>query len=181
MRRVILGLAVVLGLSASASSVQAQNVNGGFSDPFFLYYGFFLPRQAAMAATPGPELMINNQAAAMQQAALTDRAGLLDPIGGFGADEFDSSRPFSDRSKGLRRKRLSPNGLQTTNINGSGPATHYNRTMNYYPTLRTGRMAARGNMQGSGSRGRNTGGPPPMAGGMGGMGGMGMPNIGGMR
>jgi hypothetical protein len=180
MRRVFWGLAIVLGLSASASTSYGQN--GGFSDPFFLYYGFFLPRQAALATQQGPEMMINNQAAAMQQRALTDRAGLLDPLSNFGGDEFDMNRPFADRSRGARFRRTPANGLTNTSINGSGPASHYNRTMSYYPTLRTGRMAARSNLPSSGRMGRGSyTGINGMGGG--GMPGMnpGMPNLGGMR
>src|SRR5437764_206285 len=68
MRRILLGLAVVLGLGAFPSSGWAQANNGGlFSDPFFFYYGFYLPRQQALSNQRGPELVINSNAAVRQQ------------------------------------------------------------------------------------------------------------------
>ena len=66
MRRFRIAL-VVLGLAAStASTVRAQTgfaaASGGFSDPFFLYYGFWLPRQQYLAAQPRAEDSIRESA-----------------------------------------------------------------------------------------------------------------------
>jgi hypothetical protein len=190
MRRLFFGLAVMLGLSSLVPSAQAQIGGTGFSDPFFLYYGFYLPRQQYLAATPGPELMINNQAAAQQFRALTERGSLYDPLGGAVGEDYDPMQPFAGRTRGGRtRTKISPNGITATHVNGSGPMGYYNRTMYYYPSLRTGRMAL--NAYGPGAGGVRPGvmgtgrtatvGTGRGMGGMGmgmGMGGMGMGGMG---
>ena len=56
MRRILLGLAALAGLAMCPARGQAQVSN--FSDPFFLYYGWYLPRQQALANQPGPEVGI---------------------------------------------------------------------------------------------------------------------------
>ena len=50
MRRTLLGLAAVLAVMTWSGVGFAQGVNnpGGFSDPFFLYYGWYLPQQNAL-------------------------------------------------------------------------------------------------------------------------------------
>jgi hypothetical protein len=138
MRRLAIGCLVVLGLSAFASSSRAQFFGGSTDDPFFLYYGFYLPRQAAMAATPRPEMTVNAMAALRQQNAVTERAGLYDPVQPFGAGAFDPSRPFADRSN---PRRYMAGGVASAGgaINGSGPAGHYNRHSSYFPGMRAGR------------------------------------------
>jgi hypothetical protein len=138
MRRHWLALAVALGaICLAPSRGQAQFVGDGTGDPFFLYYGFYLPRQAALAASPRPENIINDMAAIRQQSALTERAGLYDPASPFGAGSFDPSQPFGDRRYGRRTGA----GIAAvgTSINGSGPPMYYNRHAAYYPTLRVGR------------------------------------------
>lgn len=139
MRRLWIGLAVVLGVLVLAPSRGRAQFFGGDAtgDPFFLYYGFYLPRQAAMAATPRPEMVVNDMAALRQQSALTERAGLYDPVSPFGPAAFDPSRPFGDRTAG--RRLGSGVAAVGTSINGSGPPLHYNRTSAYFPGLRTGR------------------------------------------
>ena len=82
-RRIGLG-ALVFGLLACGSSARAQD--GGFSDPFFLYYGYFLPRQSALASQSQPEDFYRGQAAQRSYAAQTDRAGLYDPSSSIGLD-----------------------------------------------------------------------------------------------
>jgi len=136
MRTSLIGLAVVLGLGMSASTCRAQDA--GFSDPFFLYYGFFLPRQAALAAQPQPEDNIRNQAVQRQYRAQTDRTGLYDPVGGLGLDELDPLRPFGQRTGSSRLARTSPTGMTVTHVNGRGPSGYYNNHGSYYPTIRSG-------------------------------------------
>lgn len=141
MRRPMFGLAIVLGaLTLAPAEGRAQFVDGT-GDPFFLYYGFYLPRQAALAATPRPEMTVNSMAAIRQENALTERAGLYDPVSPFGSGTFDPSRPFGDRTAGRRGGGMAGSG---TSINGSGPPLYYNRTAAYYPNLRTGRSAYAG-------------------------------------
>jgi hypothetical protein len=136
-------LGAVLAVSAWATDSRAQNGNGGFDDPFFLYYSYFLPRQAALAAQPHVEDTINQNFANNQATARTNRAGLYDPNGGYGAfDDYDPDNALDNPMKrggransGVRR---SARGLPTTNIAGRGPSLYYNRAGQFYPSLRTG-------------------------------------------
>jgi len=148
MRRSLIGLAVVLGLGMFATPSQAQT--SGFSDPFFLYYGFYLPRQQALAAQPQPIDMIRERSEQRQYTAQTDRAGLYDPVGRLGMEELDPLRPFGTRSGSTRLTRTTPMGLPASNINGAGPSSHFNRIDSYYPTLRTGRFQGRGGSRAAG-------------------------------
>src|SRR5947209_6838977 len=103
MRRPMFGLAFALGVLAFAPAAQAQGV--GFSDPFFLYYGFYLPRQASIAAQPSTPSMIGDVAAARQNYALADRAGLYDPIQS-PLNQIDPSSPFNPRNSPQRLPQL---------------------------------------------------------------------------
>ncbi len=140
MRRLTLAGAIFATLLCLASPSQAQlfpNNNG--ADPFSLYYGWYLPQQAALAVrnSVGPQATINALSAARQEAAYTDRASLYDPIAKYGVGyQYDPNRPFPDRMQGTR-----PGGLATagSNINGAGPGPYYNRGGNYFPGQRTGR------------------------------------------
>ncbi len=138
MRYLISFFAIVVAISASPSKAQAQT-----SDPFFLYYSYFLPRQAALAAQPSVSDSINARAAQQQYSATTNRANLYDPNGGYGtSDPFAPVDPFgatNPRARGGRMGTLGSRGLPTTNINGSGPALYYNRHAQYYPSIRSGR------------------------------------------
>ena len=134
MRRLWISLAFLTGFAALAPAGEAQN----FDDPFVAYFGFFLPRQAALAARPGPEMSINEISAARQVMPLTERAGLYDPPAGIGNDVYDPNHPFANRGS-VRASRLQPSGISNTNINGAGPRDYYHRTQRYYPSLRNGR------------------------------------------
>ncbi|MDB5350239.1 MAG: hypothetical protein JWN86_1486 [Planctomycetota bacterium] len=135
MRRTLIGLAAVLGLGTFATTSHAQD---GFSDPFFLYYSFYLPRQAALAAQPTPEDFIRYNNTQRQVEVQSERRGLYEPISTIGLDELDPSRPYGARSGSSRLVRTSATGLVSSNLMGRGPASHYNRTAAYYPTMRTG-------------------------------------------
>jgi len=167
MRRTLIGLAVVIGLSATAKSSRAQD--GGFSDPFFLYYGFYLPRQAALAAQPQPDDQIRAQSAQRQYEVRSERQGLYDPGGGLGLDDLDPLRPFGQRSGSSRLARTTPTGIVSQNLTGRGPAGYYMRHNSYYPTMRVGRG------RNAGTSGVALGGGMSAPRGMGGMGGMSMP------
>ena len=138
MRRSVLGLLAVLGVASVAPAARAQD----FGDPFYLYYGFYLPRQNALAAQPRPEMTVNALSAARQQSALTERAGLYDPVNPFGNGAYDPNRPFADRSMATRRAPVPIAGISNSNINGSGPPSYYNRTQNFFPSMAAGRGAA---------------------------------------
>jgi hypothetical protein len=135
--------------------------NGGV-DPFSIYYGYYLPHQAAVAAQPSPLDTINQVTAARQFAAITERTGLYDPISPYGEEELDPNRSFSARRG--REHLAAPYAfpISPSNVRGTGPALYYRRTARYYPQLRTGQGANR-NIAVS----RRSGG------------GMGMPNTGG--
>ena len=138
MRHGFLGLAVVLGLGTFSTPAKAQD--GGFSDPFFLYYGYYLPRQAALAAQPQVEDYYRQRSAERQYTALTDReGGLTDPLGGSIFDQDDPTAAFGTRSGRSRLVRTTPTGMVNQNLTGAGTAGYFNRTGSYYPTIRSGR------------------------------------------
>jgi hypothetical protein len=194
------GGAVVLGLLAlfvPASWTQAQSTlaaaGTGGVDPFSLYYGYYIPHAAAVAAQPSPLDTINAMTANRQQNAMTDRASLYDPISPYGDDQ-ELLDPFSKRG----RERIAKFQGFTSNIRGTGPATHYGRAANYFPGLRPGRGPNRNISTARYARFGNLGVGPGatttmpsfsgnmgmgMGGGMGGMGGMGMgmPSLPGPR
>ena len=151
MRRIV-GPLVILGFVSAWTSVgKAQT-----SDPFFLYYSYFLPRAAAIAAQPSVNDTINANIAAQQSYAQTNRAGLSDPSGLYGSNErFGGPDSLESNGRGAPRRSNSPSrGLPTTNINGSGPAIYYNRSAQYYPSMRAGRSVNRNqSVPGRGVRG----------------------------
>lgn len=160
----ILGLALIGSFSTVGSSAQAQAVAGGgasmvFSDPFLSYYGFFVPQQLYYASRPRVEDTIQQYSAARQYSALTERAGLYDPIGSLDI-ESDPLRAFGSASGRSRLPSTSPAGLVNNNLRGTGPGGYYNRTGSYYPTLRIGRGGNGGlnPISGGASRVRNLGG-----------------------
>jgi len=140
MRRPILALAVTLtvGLLVPTSQARAQFLNGG-TDPFSLYFGYYLPHQAAIAAQSTPLDTINQITAQRQYAAVTDRAGLYDPISPYGDEELDPLRPYSPKRGGDRVIRPQNFAVSTSNALGTGPALYYNRTARYYPNQKAGR------------------------------------------
>lgn len=135
------GLILALGLGLFVPTAKAQE--SGFSDPFFLYYGFYLPRQAALAAQRQPEDSIRAYSAQRQYTAQTDAAGLYEPLAPIGSDELDPLRPFGVRTGSTRMTRTSIAGLPAGNIGGRGVAGRHNSVGSYYPTLRTGPAGAR--------------------------------------
>lgn len=142
MRSALCLLAAVAAVSAWSNESRAQA--GVFDDPFFTYYGFYLPRQAALAAQPHVEDTINQNFVNNQALARTNRASLYDPNGGYGAfDNYDPNDTFSKPGQRGRQANAGQNrrqfrGLPTTNINGRGPALYYNRAGQFYPSLRSG-------------------------------------------
>jgi hypothetical protein len=141
MRRYLIGLVAVLGfglLQAGNAQAQTTVVNTGLNDPFTLYYSWFIPFQIQQAAIPRPEDTVRFYSAQRQVTALTERAGLYDPIGSLGAD-YDPLRSFGGAGGMARLPRTTPTGVVNLNINGAGPGGYYNRVSSYYPNLRVGR------------------------------------------
>jgi hypothetical protein len=142
LRRVLLALAVgwAIVLVGPAGGVKAQGLLGATGvDPFSLYFGYYLPHQAAIAAQPTPLDTINQITAARQFQAVTDRAGLYDPISPYGEEDLDPTRPLSARRTGERIAHPRSFAVSTSNAQGAGPALYYNRTARYFPQLRSGR------------------------------------------
>jgi hypothetical protein len=137
MRVRLLGLAVAFGLSLLATSARAQD---GFSDPFFLYYGYFLPRQNALASQGQPEDFYRNQGLQRQYAAQTDRSALYGDNGYLGQDELNPLSEFGKRSGSTRMVRTVPKGLRTTvSLKGhSAPPDQFQQTKSYFPGMRNG-------------------------------------------
>jgi hypothetical protein len=145
LRRPLLALAVILAACpfVLAPRAEAQILGTGFAnggvDPFSFYYGYYLPHQAAVAAQPTPLDTINQITAARQFSALSERAGLYDPISPYGQEDLDPNRPYSAKRGGERVAKAQLFPVTTSNIRGTGPALYYARTARYYPQLRTGK------------------------------------------
>jgi len=158
-----LGLGLVLGIFilVPTSQAHAQFGNGGINtgDPFSLYFGYYLPHQAAIAAQATPLDTINAAQAARQAAVVRDQRGLLDPIGSFGDEDIDPTRPYG-RSGSERIQRPHTFATSTTGarMRGSAPMPFYSRTHRYYPTLRAG-AGPNQNLAVSRAGGRFPGGP----------------------
>jgi hypothetical protein len=137
LRWVLAAFAVV----AAWSNTSSAQTSGGFDDPFFLYFSYFLPRQAALAAQPNVNDTINQNVANNQVNARTNRSGIYDPNGGYGAfDNYDPNDTFErpGGARGINQSRRGFRGLPSTNIAGRGPALYYNRAAQFYPSLRNG-------------------------------------------
>lgn len=181
-RRILLGLAVVGGLFALTPSAEAQSFTQGFNDPFFQYYGFYLPRQAALAAQPTTPQMLNDVAVARQNIVQQDRSGLYNPgVSPYMSDSYDPMNPFSRQGGEQRLPRLSGQLIGGRSSSIPAPDLFYNRTSSYYPTFRSGNSANRtmvGQRNGLSRAGAGMGGMNAMSN-MGGM--MGMGGFGGMN
>jgi hypothetical protein len=149
MRRILLGLAVAFGLSAFAPAVHAQGFSAGFSDPFFLYYGFYLPRQAALAAQPSMPNQINDVAASRQNYAVADRAGLYDPAPNqFGMEQSDPLSPFKPRAGAERLPHL-PMSASSPRVETHLQNGQFRSAGRYYPAMRPGSFANKNVVGGS--------------------------------
>src|SRR3954469_19763023 len=115
MSRRQLGLAVVLGIGLFSSAQQAHAQFGGNADPFSLYFGFYLPHQAAIAAQATPIDTINAAQAARQFTAARDRTGLYDAVSPFADEEADPLRPYASGSR--RERMLRPHTFPTSTTN----------------------------------------------------------------
>jgi len=133
-------LAVGFSVLVTTGRAPAQVAGTGLGvDPFSLYFGYYLPHQAYIAAQPRPMDTLNALTAERQQSAVTDRAGLYDPISPYAQDDdLDPLRPYGSNSGKERVAKPKSFATSTTNAGGGGPALYYNRTARYYPQLRTG-------------------------------------------
>lgn len=131
-------LAVTLIL---ASSAEAQNQSVG--DPFSLYYGFFLPRQAAMSMNMGPSATLNQISSERQRFSAVERGSLYDPSEPFGLDMGGFGGASDARGNRERRVPTSPMGLISDNRMGMGVPGYFNRTSSFYPSLRQSVGSAR--------------------------------------
>ncbi len=144
MRRPLLGLAVlsVISLLAPANRSYAQLTSGSV-DPFSLYYGYYLPQQAALAAQATP-LDTINAAIAGRIPVVADRAALYDPNSPFAEEDFDILHPYSSRRGRERvpRPHVFPTNTTYARVGRLGQATiYFNRTSRYYSTLKSGQHA----------------------------------------
>jgi hypothetical protein len=174
MRRPFLALAATLAIVVLAPCERAFAQNTGLgADPFSLYYGYYLPHAAAMAAQPSPLDAINQQTLRRQQSAQTDRSTLYDPISPYGDSESDTFSPYSSRRPPGALMNRPPmfdqqGNPSNANARGHGPTMYYNRTARYHPTLKIGRgpnrnvAATRAPSRGGGGAGFGGGGMPSM-------------------
>lgn len=134
MRATIMGLMVLGGLGLFATPSRAQAFTNNINDPFFQYYAWFLPRQAAMAAQPRANDQINAVAAARADVAIAERQGLYDATSPFGLDQYDPSQPFRREAV---RARTSATGITSTSLaHGQADRRYFGRTGGYMPTAR---------------------------------------------
>lgn len=145
-RMLTIGLVVTGLVSISGREASAQGMGMGFgmgsavADPFSGYYSWFLPRQAAMAATPTVNNQINQYTAERVDSfndsmrannSVLSYANL--GLGGGGAPNqagFDDDRPRNPRP------RISATGPMITNPAGRGVSGYHDRAGSYFPTMR---------------------------------------------
>jgi hypothetical protein len=131
--------AAILGWAEGAGA-QVSGIGGSNGDPFFLYYGWYLPQQAALANQPRIQDTIQQNVAQNQAYATTNRSSLYDPNGG---SRFDPYAPEGELGAGgPGRGMLFKNRASVPTSIGRGlghaPAQYYNRTAQYYPSMRVG-------------------------------------------
>ncbi len=139
MRRTIAGLAIVLGFSLLTPAGQSYGQTLG-ADPFSLYYGYYLPHQAAIAAQATPLDTINAATAARLPMAGADRPGLYDPVTPLGEEDYDPLRPYSSRRGTERMAKPHVFPSNTTSARGLRGRVnlYYGRAERYHPTVRPG-------------------------------------------
>lgn len=138
MRRLLFFSVLVAGLVATdRASAQFFPGSAGY-DPFNAYYGFYLPRQAAMAVqrSYGPQSTIAALSAERQMSALTNGASLYDPSDMYDITGYDPTNPFPNRQAGRRPGGMARIAPANT---GTGPSMYYNRSGSYFPGLKQGR------------------------------------------
>jgi len=134
-------LAVGFSLLVTTSRAPAQVAGTGLGvDPFSLYFGYYLPHQAYVAAQPRPMDTINALTAERQQNAATDRAGLYDPISPYALDDDDQDplRRYGSKNGKERVARPKSFATRTSNAGGGGPPQYFNRTGRYHQQLPLG-------------------------------------------
>ena len=173
MKRLVLILAVLcLGSSGMSGTARAQ-----FADPFFMYYSYFVPQQAALASVPKQEDNLRILGMQRQMTAQTNR----DVLGELNLGGYDPLSPFGGPGAAgggankSRLPRVASTGPISTHVNGSGPQGYYNRTNTHFPGRRVGQTKASTNIVGTRGKigGMGGGAMGGMMGGMGGMGGFG--------
>jgi hypothetical protein len=182
MSRFRIGLVVALGLLAISPSARAQfvpNLPPGFGtgqfDPFSAYYGYYLPRNQAMAAqmAGGLNEAINLYSQARRLNAESARASTI-----YEMDDPYRMVPLEDRPY-----TRPPTVLLPGQAAGPGPSGYFGRSQRYFYGARSGAPGAtRAPSSARLPQARGVGGMGGMGGmrGMGGMGGMGRGGMGGV-
>lgn len=143
-RKIMIAVAMAGLVIVSGREASAQNFGMGFgmgsavADPFSGYYSWFLPRQAAMAATPTMNNQINQYTAeridGMNESLRSSNSILSYANMGLGGPTnqggFDDDRPRNPRP------RLSATGPMITNTAGRGVSGYHDRAGSYFPTMR---------------------------------------------
>jgi hypothetical protein len=149
MRRALWIMAAAAAVLGWTQSGRAQTGTEGFSDPFFLYYGWYLPRQAALADQPRIQDTIQQNSAMNQAYATTNRSSLYDPNGGYGKfNPYSQNDPFGAGAGGPGARgpmmgfSMRQRGTTPSTASGRGgqhaPPAYYNRTAQFYPSARSG-------------------------------------------
>ena len=163
MRRALWVLAAAAAILGWAEGSRAQGPSSSAGDPFFLNYGWYLPQQNALANQPHIQDTIQQNVASNQAYALTNRSSLYDPNGGYGRFNPYASEGELGAGTGTGGGRVGGgagrmrSSVPTSNARGQGPPVYYNRTSQYYPSMRVGQgpnknlaVAGRGVRRGGG-------------------------------
>lgn len=146
-RTLTIGLVMAGLVSVFGPQAAAQVPNQGFgigigsvgADPFSGYYSWFLPRQAAMAATPTVNNQLNQYTAervdTFNESMRANNSVLSYANLGLGGGSVNQAGLDDDRPKNPR-PRLSSTGPMITNTTGRGIMGYHDRAGSYYPTMR---------------------------------------------
>lgn len=166
MRRLLPSTLVILTVALAATGARAQtpSFSPGFSDPFFLYYGYYLPHQAALAAQPTVTTQLQDVAAARQNFAMQERSGsLYGPM----TSPFEMTGPngemlpYGAAQRGAQRLPRLPAHFATRGNANNTRLPHFNELSSRFPTARTGSFVNQ-NIVGSGRGGSSLMGMPGM-------------------
>ncbi len=144
-RRILILALITMGLLLAVGPQTARaQIFDPFSDPFELYYGFFIPRQAAEAARIRPSDAINQRNVNRSQQILAERDLLYNPV-----SPFIPTAPFTPEMES-RTPVAVPRvpGLTSDNTNGLGPPGYFSRVTSressfpYFPDYPSSSRAA---------------------------------------
>ena len=128
---------LILGWGSTPAQAQFGGFGGPQADPFSAFYGFFLPRQQALANQPSVNRQLNEITIQRQRRIPTiNRDEFDDPFGSFGLEALDrelllEADPYAARER--RTPILDPTGPASLNNTGRGPLGYFDDSTRYFP------------------------------------------------